>query len=251
MVGPHRVAGAHAGAGARRGGGGRSLGAALARAVAFLRRGRADFLCRASDKTEPPAAMGAHAVGDHHRPRAGGAAALRPGVGRRAARQRARHPGGVDRRHAARARSRRCCRCPRCSILRAWLVEWLLQFLEWCAALPGALWQQHVPPLWSVLARARRRGLAARAARRALAHGRARADGAGVRRSRRRAPAAGDGVDHHARRRAGPRRAGAHRDPHAALRRRAGLRRRKPTAAGAWSCRCCARRASRASTRWC
>jgi competence protein ComEC len=34
--------------------------------------------------------------------------------------------------------------------LSAWLVEWLLQFLEWCAALPGALWQQHAPPLWSV-----------------------------------------------------------------------------------------------------
>ena len=36
--------------------------------------------------------------------------------------------------------------------LAAWLVEWLLQFLEWCAALPGALWEQHVPPFWSVLA---------------------------------------------------------------------------------------------------
>ncbi|MFN2644030.1 MAG: DNA internalization-related competence protein ComEC/Rec2 [Burkholderiales bacterium] len=36
--------------------------------------------------------------------------------------------------------------------LAAWLVQWLLEFLEWCAALPGALWQQHVPPLWSVLA---------------------------------------------------------------------------------------------------
>jgi competence protein ComEC len=34
--------------------------------------------------------------------------------------------------------------------LAAWLVEWLLQFLEWCAALPGAMWQQHVPPLWTV-----------------------------------------------------------------------------------------------------
>jgi len=33
----------------------------------------------------------------------------------------------------------------------ALLVEWLLQFLEWCAALPAALWQQHAPPLWSVL----------------------------------------------------------------------------------------------------
>jgi competence protein ComEC len=33
----------------------------------------------------------------------------------------------------------------------AWLVEWLLQFLEWCATLPGALWEQHVPPLWTVL----------------------------------------------------------------------------------------------------
>jgi competence protein ComEC len=36
--------------------------------------------------------------------------------------------------------------------LAAWLVEWLLQFLEWCAALPGALWEQHVPPPWSVAA---------------------------------------------------------------------------------------------------
>jgi competence protein ComEC len=35
--------------------------------------------------------------------------------------------------------------------LGAWLTEWLLQFLEWCATLPSALWQQHVPPLWSVL----------------------------------------------------------------------------------------------------
>jgi competence protein ComEC len=35
--------------------------------------------------------------------------------------------------------------------LSAWLVEWLLQFLEWCAGLPAALWQQHAPPLWTVL----------------------------------------------------------------------------------------------------
>jgi competence protein ComEC len=34
--------------------------------------------------------------------------------------------------------------------LASWFVEWLLQFLEWCAALPGALWQQHAPPLWSI-----------------------------------------------------------------------------------------------------
>ncbi|MGQ0544366.1 MAG: DNA internalization-related competence protein ComEC/Rec2, partial [Betaproteobacteria bacterium] len=32
----------------------------------------------------------------------------------------------------------------------SFLVEVLLQFLEWCAALPGALWQSHAPPLWSV-----------------------------------------------------------------------------------------------------
>ncbi|HEU4350624.1 MAG TPA: DNA internalization-related competence protein ComEC/Rec2 [Burkholderiales bacterium] len=32
----------------------------------------------------------------------------------------------------------------------AWLVQWLLAFLEWCAALPGALWQQHTPPVWAV-----------------------------------------------------------------------------------------------------
>jgi competence protein ComEC len=34
--------------------------------------------------------------------------------------------------------------------LAAWLLQWLLQFLEWCASLPVAVWQQHVPPLWSV-----------------------------------------------------------------------------------------------------
>jgi len=33
----------------------------------------------------------------------------------------------------------------------AWLVQWLLQFLEWCAALPAALWQQHRPQFWAVL----------------------------------------------------------------------------------------------------
>ena len=35
--------------------------------------------------------------------------------------------------------------------LAAWLVQWLLVFLEACAALPAALWQQHAPPLWAVL----------------------------------------------------------------------------------------------------
>jgi competence protein ComEC len=34
--------------------------------------------------------------------------------------------------------------------ISAFLVEILLQFLEWCAALPGALWQGHAPPPWSV-----------------------------------------------------------------------------------------------------
>jgi competence protein ComEC len=33
----------------------------------------------------------------------------------------------------------------------AWLLQGLLQFLEWCASLPVAVWQQHAPPLWSVL----------------------------------------------------------------------------------------------------
>ncbi|MGH8692062.1 MAG: DNA internalization-related competence protein ComEC/Rec2, partial [Burkholderiales bacterium] len=33
----------------------------------------------------------------------------------------------------------------------AWLVEWLLRFLEWCAALPGALWQRHVPSVFAAL----------------------------------------------------------------------------------------------------
>lgn len=35
--------------------------------------------------------------------------------------------------------------------LAAWLVQWLLEFLEECAALPAALWQQHVPAAWAVL----------------------------------------------------------------------------------------------------
>lgn len=35
--------------------------------------------------------------------------------------------------------------------LAAWLMQWLLQFLEWCASQPAAVWQQHAPPLWSVL----------------------------------------------------------------------------------------------------
>jgi competence protein ComEC len=35
--------------------------------------------------------------------------------------------------------------------LAAWLMEWLLQFLEWCASLPAAVWQPHAPPLWSTL----------------------------------------------------------------------------------------------------
>jgi competence protein ComEC len=35
--------------------------------------------------------------------------------------------------------------------LAAWLVQWLLEFLEWCAALPSALWQQHAPPVGLVV----------------------------------------------------------------------------------------------------
>src|SRR5436190_10379049 len=33
----------------------------------------------------------------------------------------------------------------------AWLLELLMQFLEWCAALPAAVWQQHVPPPWAIV----------------------------------------------------------------------------------------------------
>ena len=36
--------------------------------------------------------------------------------------------------------------------LAAALVQWLLEFLEWCAGLPGALWQQHAPAPWAVAA---------------------------------------------------------------------------------------------------
>jgi len=35
--------------------------------------------------------------------------------------------------------------------LAAWLMQLLLEYLEWCASFPVAVWQQHVPPLWSVL----------------------------------------------------------------------------------------------------
>lgn len=34
----------------------------------------------------------------------------------------------------------------------AWLIEWLMQFLEWCAALPAAVWQQHAPSPWALVA---------------------------------------------------------------------------------------------------
>ena len=35
-------------------------------------------------------------------------------------------------------------------IVAAAMVQWLLQFLEMCAALPGALWQQHAPAPWAI-----------------------------------------------------------------------------------------------------
>ena len=33
----------------------------------------------------------------------------------------------------------------------AWMIELLMQFLEWCAALPAAVWQQHAPSAWTLL----------------------------------------------------------------------------------------------------
>jgi competence protein ComEC len=35
--------------------------------------------------------------------------------------------------------------------LAEWLTQWLLEYLEWCAQLPAATWQQHAPPLWATL----------------------------------------------------------------------------------------------------
>ena len=35
--------------------------------------------------------------------------------------------------------------------LASWLTGWVLQFLEWCATLPVAVWQQHAPALWATL----------------------------------------------------------------------------------------------------
>jgi len=36
--------------------------------------------------------------------------------------------------------------------LAEWLTQWLLQYLDWCAQLPAAAWQQPAPPLWATLA---------------------------------------------------------------------------------------------------
>jgi len=35
--------------------------------------------------------------------------------------------------------------------LAEWLTQWLLEYLDWCAQLPAAAWQQHAPPLWATL----------------------------------------------------------------------------------------------------
>jgi competence protein ComEC len=35
--------------------------------------------------------------------------------------------------------------------LADWLTQGLLQYLDWCAQLPAAAWQQHAPPLWATL----------------------------------------------------------------------------------------------------
>jgi competence protein ComEC len=35
--------------------------------------------------------------------------------------------------------------------LAEWLTQGLLQYLDWCAQLPAAAWQQHAPPLWATL----------------------------------------------------------------------------------------------------
>jgi competence protein ComEC len=35
--------------------------------------------------------------------------------------------------------------------LAQWLTQWLLEYLDWCAQLPAATWQQHAPPLWATL----------------------------------------------------------------------------------------------------
>ena len=180
-----------------------------------------------------------HAMGDHRRPRARGAAALRPGLGRRAARQRGRDPGGVGGRDAARAACRgaapasSCCKprrgwsngcCSSSNGARRCPARCGSSTCRRCGpsllALAGAAWllaPRGVP--W------RAGGLALMAPAFALAPP---------------APRRGRGLDHRARRRPGARGAGAHREPHAALRRRARPTAPRPTAAGASSCRCCA-----------
>src|SRR5437667_381651 len=108
VVGAHCLAGPHACARACRGGDFRSLGAARAGPVALVRRGDADLLCRLrlDFGRNLPCAVGPHSMGDYRRAGAGGAAAVRAGLGCRSARQCRRDPGGLGGHHAARPRRR-------------------------------------------------------------------------------------------------------------------------------------------------
>ena len=97
-------------------------------------------------------AVGPHAMGDHRRPRARRAAALRAGLGRRAARQCA-WPFRWCRWSSRRWRS-----WPRFfrsadsgNRGRGWSNGCSL-FSNGARRCPGALWQQHVPPLWAAAA---------------------------------------------------------------------------------------------------
>ena len=170
-------------------------------------------------------------------PRAGGAAALRPGLGRRAARQCGRDPGGLVvvtplallaavRARAIPARARRMAgRSGCCSSSNG---------ARRCRARSGSSTCRR---FGAIAARARRRRLAARAARRAVARRRARAAwrrrSRSCRRRRRRAKRGSPRFD------VGQGLAVVVRTatPHAALRRRPGLRRRGRQRRRASSCR--------------
>ena len=107
--------------------------------------------------------------------------------------------------------------------ISAWLVEWLLRISRMVRSAPRRAVAAARAAAVGRGARHGGRGVAACAARRAVARQRACDDGAGVC-ARAGLARGGRGLDHRARRRPGPGGGRAYREPHAALRRRAGLR---------------------------
>ena len=191
----------------------RSVGAARAGTVAFFRRGAPHLLRgrRLERAWHQGRAMGAHPVGHHRRPCAGGAAAFRTGLDRRTARQCRGDSARLGGDHAARAHRR--CRAGGRAAAPLRLARAVAARVPRVVrrAARGAVAAARAPRLGR-----RRRGcgcgVGTRAARHTVARERLRADGAGVLPHAPRS-GRGRGVDHDVRRRSGPRGARAHGEP--------------------------------------